>query len=137
MLVIESSCSGNPEISGGIAAVNNGTIDHCLSGINMDENSEYNSIISGQECGGVVGENNGKIIGSRNAAIVTGNQCGGIASVNTGSIYACANNAIIGDAGTEIAGGLVGKNSGSIVDSYNSGAITGSSEKNNGFNCRS
>ena len=132
LLVIESSCSGNPEISGGIAAVNNGTIDHCLSGINMDENSEYNSIISGQECGGVVGENNGKIIGSRNAAIVTGNQCGGIASVNTGSIYACANNAIIGDAGTEIAGGLVGKNSGSIVDSYNSGAITGSSEKTTG-----
>lgn len=132
LLVIGSSYSGNPEISGGIAAVNNGTIDHCLSGINMEQNSEFNSIISGQECGGIVGENNGKIIGSRNAAIVTGGQCGGIASVNTGSIYACANNAIIGDAGTEVAGGLAGKNSGSIEDSYNSGTITGSSEKTTG-----
>ena len=44
----------------------------------MEQNSEFNSIISGQECGGIVGKNNGKIIGSRNAAIVTGSLLVGI-----------------------------------------------------------
>jgi hypothetical protein len=100
--------------AGGIATINNGTIDHCVSGINSFltgtvnlpnitiDSSELNSIIKGDVCGGIAGENNGTIIGCRNASVLYGTQCGGIAAVNTGKIYGCANNGKIGDSDTTV-----------------------------------
>lgn len=128
-----------PSVIGGIAAINNGTIDHCISGINITTGTIHigqlsipaaslNSEIEGGISGGIAGENNGLITGCRNASFVTGTQCGGIAGVNTGKIYGSSNNAKIGTATSEISGGLVGKNSGTIESSYNSGNINGVSE---------
>ena len=136
--------ASSSKTAGGIAAVNNGTIDHCISGVNLTTGTLHinedividpavlNSDIKGEISGGIAGENNGLIIGSRNAAVVTGSQCGGIAAVNTGRIYGCANNAAISSSNTSVSGGLAGKNSGKIESSYNSGNVTGSSEQATG-----
>lgn len=124
--------------SGGIASINNGTIDHCTSGVNLSTGtihignetinaSALNSSIKGEISGGIVGVNNGNIIGCRNASVVSGTQCGGITGENTGKIYGCANNGSIGTSTSSISGGLVGKNNGKIESSYNSYIVNGSS----------
>ncbi|WP_304033677.1 hypothetical protein [Ruminococcus bromii] len=130
--------------AGGIATINNGTIDHCVSGINSFltgtvnlpnitiDSSELNSIIKGDVCGGIAGENNGTIIGCRNASVLYGTQCGGIAAVNTGKIYGCANNGKIGDSDTTVSGGLAAKNGGIIESSYNSGKVNAKSDNATG-----
>lgn len=132
------------DTSGGIAAINNGTIDHCISGINLTSgivhiNSDItidavalNSSIKGELSGGIAGENNGLITGSRNAAVVTGAQCGGVAAENNGKIYGCANSVKIGASSSSVSGGLVGRNCGIIESSYNSGTVSGNSEKTTG-----
>lgn len=132
-------------VAGAIAAVNDGVIDHCLSGINVtsgivfiDINGDgekekvnislFNSDIKGTVSGGVVAVNNGSIIGTRNASVVTGSQTGGgIAAENTGLIYGCANTGTIGSTRSVISGGLVGENNGTIQASYNSGKVNGKS----------
>lgn len=141
LLVYDCDFKSSSEVSGGIASINNGTIDHCLSGINLTSGVIHinnnitidavalNSIVKGEISGGVAGKNNGLITGSRNASVVTGNQCGGIASENNGKIYGCANSAKIGSSTSAVSGGLVGRNGGSIESSYNSGTVNGSSEK--------
>lgn len=130
--------------AGGIATINNGTIDHCVSGINSFltgtvnlpnitiDSSELNSIIKGDVCGGIAGENNGTIIGCRNASVLYGTQCGGIAAVNAGKIYGCANNGKIGDSDTTVSGGLAAKNGGIIESSYNSGKVNAKSDNATG-----
>lgn len=144
LFVYDCDFKSSSDTSGGIAAINNGTIDHCISGINLTSgiihiNSDItidavalNSSIKGELSGGIAGENNGLITGSRNAAVVTGAQCGGIASENNGKIYGCANSVKIGASLSSVSGGLVGRNGGIIESSYNSGMVSGNSEKTTG-----
>ncbi len=144
LFVYDCDFKVSSDTSGGIAAINNGTIDHCISGINLTSgivhiNSNItidavalNSSIKGELSGGIAGENNGLITGSRNAAVVTGAQCGGIAAENNGKIYGCANSVKIGASSSSVSGGLVGRNCGIIESSYNSGTVSGNSEKTTG-----
>lgn len=143
LLVFDCEYTASSKTAGGIAAVNDGTIDHCISGVNLTtgvihfpnrtiDAAELNSKIKGDASGGIVGENNGLITGCRNASVVSGTQCGGIACVNTGKIYGCANNAKIGTSNSSASGGLVGKNGGIIESSYNSGSVNGKSENAKG-----
>lgn len=144
LFVYDCDFKSSSGTSGGIAAINNGTIDHCISGINLTSgiihiNSDItidavalNSSVKGELSGGIAGENNGLITGSRNAAVVTGAQCGGIAAKNNGKIYGCANSVKIGASSSSVSGGLVGRNGGIIESSYNSGTVSGNSEKTTG-----
>lgn len=144
LFVYDCDFKVSSDMSGGIAAINNGTIDHCISGINLTSgivhiNSDItidavalNSSIKGELSGGIAGENNGLITGSRNAAVVTGAQCGGVAAENNGKIYGCANSVKIGASSSSVSGGLVGRNCGIIESSYNSGMVSGNSEKTKG-----
>lgn len=144
LFVYDCDFKVSSDTSGGIAAINNGTIDHCISGINLTSgivhiNSDItidavalNSSIKGELSGGIAGENNGLITGSRNAAVVTGAQCGGVAAENNGKIYCCANSVKIGASSSSVSGGLVGRNCGIIESSYNSGTVSGNSEKTTG-----
>lgn len=144
LFVYDCDFKASSGTSGGIAAINNGTIDHCISGINLTSgiihiNSDItidavalNSSIKGELSGGITGENNGLITGSRNAAVVTGAQCGGIAAENNGKIYGCANSVKIGASSSSVSGGLVGRNCGIIESSYNSGTVSGNTEKTTG-----
>lgn len=144
LFVYDCDFKVSSDMSGGIAAINNGTIDHCISGINLTSgivhiNSDItidavalNSSVKGELSGGIAGENNGLITGSRNAAVVTGAQCGGIAAKNNGKIYGCANSVKIGASSSSVSGGLVGRNGGIIESSYNSGTVSGNSEKTTG-----
>lgn len=134
------------ENAGSIAAINNGVIDHCTNGINAGsaliftnpvtqepiKASDFNSEIKGALSGGIAAQNAGTVTGCRNAAAVSGTECGGIAGVNTGKIYGCANNGTTGVANssqTRTAGGIAGKNGGSIACSYNSAKVYGDSEE--------
>lgn len=140
----------NTEYAGSIAAVNNGTIDHCISGVNFtsgyisidinnDGKNEFisladlNSNIQGKTAGGFAAVNNGTITGCRNSSIVNGSDLnGGIAGNNTGKIYGCANNGTIGAASSKVSGGLAGQNTGTIELSYNSAKINCSDKKSTG-----
>lgn len=144
LFVFDCDFKSSSDVSGGIASINNGTIDHCISGVNLTTgtihiNSEIsidavalNSAVKGEISGGIAGENTGLITGCRNASVVTGTQCGGIAGENVGKIYGCANSVKIGTSTSSVSGGLAGKNSGTIESSYNSGAVNGNSEKSLG-----
>lgn len=140
LFVFDCDFKASSNIAGGIAAINSGTIDHCISGVNLTTGTIHfrnksidaaalNSSIKGNISGGITGNNNGLITGCRNAAVVNGTQCGGIAAENSGKIYGCTNNAKIGSSSGSVAGGLVGKNSGLIESSYNSGTVNGNSKK--------
>lgn len=146
LFILNCTYGASCENAGSIAAVNNGVIDHCTNGINAGsaliftnpvtqkpiKASDFNSEIKGTLSGGIAAQNAGTITGCRNAAAVLGTECGGIAGVNTGKIYGCANNGTIGVANssqTQTAGGIVGKNGGSIACSYNSAKVYGDSEE--------
>lgn len=125
LAVIDCDSSTKSEYAGGIAAVNNGTIDHCLSGVNIDSTvsvygkngqkirpSQYNSYVNGKYAGGIAAANNGKITGTRNGAVVFGEWCGGICADNAGTIYGSANNGAVGrdSVSVNLCGGLTAKN---------------------------
>ena len=146
LFILNCTYAASCENAGSIAAINNGVIDHCTNGINAGsaliftnpvthdpiKASEFNSEVKGTLSGGIAAQNAGTITGCRNAATVTGTECGGIAGMNTGRIYGCANNGTIGVANssqTQTAGGIVGKNGGSIACSYNSAKVYGDSEE--------
>ena len=144
LFLIDCDYITQSKVAGSIAAVNNGTIDHCLSGVNLTSGSvtignihispELNSLILGDLSGGVAGINNGTITGTRNAAIVMGTNCGGIAGENNGTIFGSANNGTIGKYKKEfadLAGGLAGTNNGIIKSSYNA-EITDTTNKTYG-----
>lgn len=144
LFLIDCDYITQSKVAGSITAVNNGTIDHCLSGVNLTSGSvtignihispELNSLILGDLSGGVTGINNGTITGTRNAAIVMGTNCGGIAGENNGTIFGSANNGTIGKYKKEfadLAGGLVGTNNGIIKSSYNA-EITDTTNKTYG-----
>lgn len=143
LFVFDCDFSSSSKTAGGIAAVNEGTIDHCTSGVNITSGyiypngnkyyaPEFNSNINGEISGGVVGENSGSLIGCRSSAVVSGTICGGIAGVNNGTIYGCANNGKVGKSTSTISGGLAGKNGGTIESSYNSATVESADEKGKG-----
>lgn len=144
LFVFDCDFNTSSKVSGGIAAVNNGTIDHCISGVNFTSGTIYfkdreikasalNSSIKGDIAGGIAGISSGLIKGCRNASIVSGKQCSaGIAGENTGEIFGCANNAKIGSSSSAVSGGLVGKNNGTIESSYNSASVNGSNSNTKG-----
>ena len=124
------------QYAGGIAAISEGTIDHCTSGINLSGNTsvtlpngnkvnpaEYNSYIFGNYCGGIAAVNKGEITGSRNGAVIEGVYSGGITALNEGKIYGSANNGAVGSTSVNCrqSGGIAGENKGKIHSSYNSG----------------
>ncbi len=140
--VLDTSFSVKSEKAGGIAAVNNGTIDHCISGLNTESgltvNTEkhgkinvysLNSYIKGIIAGGIAAENNGTITGTRNGSFAEGEKCGGIAGINKekGIIYGCANNGAVGKntVSVKFSGGLAGVNDGAVKGSYNAGSVNG------------
>ena len=120
----------------GIAAVNNGLVDECISGSNVvgsytdretgerHDLSETNTVITGEEmAGGVVIENNGVIRNTRNYAKTNASSAdgiaGGIAAINRGTIENCFNrgNLKAGESAARtarssggIAGGIAGIN---------------------------
>lgn len=143
LFVFDCDFSSSSKTAGGIAAVNEGTIDHCTSGVNITSGyihkngneyyaPELNSKINGEISGGVVGENGGSLIGCRSSAVVSGTICGGIAGVNTGTIYGCANNGKVGTSTSSVSGGLVGNNGGTIESSYNSATVESADKKGKG-----
>lgn len=143
LFVIDCDFTAYSKSSGGIAAVNNGTIDHCISGVNFTSGTiyiknkaidaaSYNSTVKGELGGGIAAENNGLITGCRNSSVISGKQCGGIAGENNGKIYGCASNGKTGGTDAEFSGGLAGKNSGTIESSYSSASVKGKSEETTG-----
>lgn len=147
LFVIDCDYNTASEYAGGIVAINDGLVDHCVSGIALttgstfDKNgqpiklSDYNSDIKGVISGGVAAVNNGTIKACRNASFVNGTDvCGGITGINNeeGSIYGCASNITIGNSSSKLKGGLVGKNFGSIASSYTSAKISNATEENAG-----
>lgn len=143
LFVFDCDFESDSKTAGGIAALNEGKIDHCISGVNLTsgtihlqgkdiEAASLNSKIKGDISGGIAGKNSGIINGCRNAAVISGSQCGGIAGENTGDISCCANNAITGYKNSSVSGGLAGKNNGNINGSYNSGIVNASSDNKKG-----
>ncbi len=131
---LDSSC----QYAGGIAAINDGTIYKCVSGLNLTSGrifknpqiqesiaaKDLNSNIRGNIAGGIAAVNNGTISATRNSSIVVAvENTGGIAGINNGRIHDCANNAAIGNTSSKVSGGLAGTNTGEIKSSYNSGKI--------------
>ncbi|MBQ1658934.1 MAG: hypothetical protein II059_03730, partial [Clostridia bacterium] len=127
-------------VAGGIAAVNEGLIDHCVSGINTQSQkliktiygkerslSSFNSAVNGTVSGGIAGKNNGTIRGCRSSAFVIGEDSAGIAGINDGIIYGCANNGPVGKDSTanKRSAGITVVNNGTIEACYNSGKLTG------------
>ena len=140
LAVIDCDFKVRSACAGGIAAVNEGLIDHCISGINTDSQrliktiygkerslSSFNSAVNGTVSGGIAGQNKGTITGCRSSAYVIGESCGGIACVNDGIIYGCANNGPVGKDSTvnKRCAGIAVVNNGTIQASYNSGKLNG------------
>lgn len=136
LFVFDFNFNGNTGKSGGIASINNGTIDHCISGVNLTTGtifikgnpikvSDYNSKINGNISGGIAGENNGSIIGSRNCGTVNAVEiCGGVAGINNGKIYASSNSGSVGASkSSKTGGGIAGVNNGKIESSYSSAKV--------------
>ncbi len=145
LFIFDTKTQSDAAQAAGIAIINNGTIDHCVSGENITptnvpdplnqtkkvNSTTLNSTITGTQSGGIAAINNGRIIGSRNVATVqtpSGDKdsgaTGGIAAVNNGEIYACANLGTIGrNHRTAISGGIAGQNNGSISACYSNGII--------------
>lgn len=147
LCVTGCSYKTNSEYAGGIAAVNDGLIDHCISGIALTSGyvfddsdqpiqlSDYNSNIRGIVSGGIAALNNGSVKGCRNASAVIGSDiCGGIAGINSesGNIYGCSSNTTVGNKSSKIKGGITGKNLGSISSSYTSADVVNAMDKDTG-----
>lgn len=150
ILALAFSFSEEIKTAGVFAAVNNGVIDHCISGANLsssaifiDWNSDgvkekviasvLNSKVQGETSGGIAAVNNGKITGCRNASVFNNTKLsGGIAGENNGTIYGCANTGSISSVNTVAIGGIAGKNTGTIETSYNSAKMYGGSDNNQG-----
>ena len=132
----ESSAAKYAENLGGIAGKN---IKYHDSELDMYIGGEINTAVvrgvtgktgSVKTVGGIVGTNNGIIKQVYNESLLHGKEnVGGIAGVNdAGSIEYAANALeIIGDAGSENVGGLIGlqRNSGSISIGRNTGVVQG------------
>ena len=148
------------EKAAGLAIVNYGLIDECISGSNLsgmfndrltDERknlSETTTFIKGTSmAGGVVVENKGMIRNTANYATATASASdgivGGIAAVNSGTIENCMSIGALSTKENGIAGGIVGKldKNGSIQIAYSAqtaieggttGAVFGTKEESAG-----
>lgn len=157
--VVDFDYTEPAESAGGIAGTNYGLIDNCGSGVNFESVtttffdasgnpvalSTLNSDIQATSlAGGIVAVNEGIIINSRNSSVITikdGNKqescAGGIAAQNTGIISNIYNMGRVSNAA--YAGGIVGKNTGSIQYGYagrivigvQAGGIAGQSDNEN------
>lgn len=121
------------------ASISNLTLNTNISGVNFVgglvgvnngtiTNVNTSGSVSGSgTVGGLVGSNAGTVTTSSNAATVVGSSnIGGLVGVNTasGSITNSYNTGAVGGFVSN-AGGLVGANAGSILRSYNSGYVSG------------
>jgi len=116
--VIDVNVSGNLCV-GGLAGVNNGTIENCFASGSVSGVLYY--------IGGLVGSNRGLTSGSYSRANATGEQCVGSLSgenYNGGSIQ---NSYATGSAvGSSYVGGLTGSNNlGTVTNSYSTGSSSG------------
>ena len=131
---------------GGLAGSNNGDITNSyatgavtglsgvggLVGFNYDNGNITNSYATGavtgtgDNVGGLVGDNGGSVTNSYATGVVTGNSnVGGLVGSNRGSVTnSYATGAVTGNSNV---GGLVGSNRGSVTNSYATGAVTGNS----------
>ena len=122
------SGSGDPAV-GGIVGINLGT--------GVIENSVFDGTLFvdfgfGTDTGGLVGRNNGSIIGSRSAGSVSDAQgddvsVGGLVGANNGEIALSSSTSAVSvedSAGSNAIGGLVGRNFGNVTASLAQGAVT-------------
>ena len=133
------SSSGGAAALGGVAGVNEGTLDNVdslgvttglykLEGHNSTKENQYSDNV-----GGIVGTNSGSISNAYNESIVSGrDNVGGIIGTNeAGTTVENVSNAasVTGEAGasgtSDYVGGLAGTNSGTITNGRNNGTITG------------
>ena len=138
LMIFDTHFITEATFAAGIVISNEGTIDHCISGINVlgrtkitlpsgkkINPADYNSVITGTNSAGIALVNSGTITGCRNGSVVRGDYCAGIAALNDGSIYGSTNNGAIGTDTAEClaSGGITVHNMGSIASSYNSGKL--------------
>ena len=109
------TASGTNGFAGAFAGTNNGTVSY------KGSSGQYNYI------GGIVGDNSGNVVGSKNTGAITGIYAGGIVGYATaGSTQKCTNTGSV--SGYDV-GGIVGyvKNGMSIANCVNNGNVTGQS----------
>jgi hypothetical protein len=122
----------NSSVRGRIGGVNNqyagGLLGYCNGGNCTIEDSYSAGSVSGGNVGGLVGYLHGAITRSYSTADVSGSAAGGLVGVNYWSpIMQCfASGNVVGGSG----GGLVYYSSGSIIESYSIGRVTGASDIN-------
>ena len=127
-VVLASNCKVAPQNSytvGGLVAVNEGTIEGCVS---------QGTVIGSDLVGGIAGINNGIIEQCENQGPVTvsdtDNSAGGIAGINSNGVYRCVNTGDItgvpGPYGYDKRknvniGGIAGQNSGTLSNNFVAG----------------
>ena len=110
----------NADKVGGLVGVNKGTVENV---VNKSMTIAGNSS-SGK--GGIVGVNAGTVQSCVNNITIDGNMAGGIVGVNVGTTKDCENSAKI--TGHGYVGGICGKNTGTVANDVNKGAISASVE---------
>ncbi|MBR0112906.1 MAG: MucBP domain-containing protein [Clostridia bacterium] len=108
--------------AGGVVGDNHGTVSYCY-------NSGSGSITSVSNAGGVAGDNAGGTVSdcyNSGSGSISGNDAGGVVGQNDGTVSNCYNSGS-GSISGDNAGGVAGCNHGTVSDCYNSGSgsITG------------
>lgn len=128
---------GQAKNAASFAIHNNGTLNHCHAGINVESSihvtedgqvslDTLNSYIAASEiAGGLVAFNEGSIMNSVSSAIVKASESGGLVGINRGSIKNGYNTGQI--VGSQVAGGIVGRNQGEgeLFNLYSCGSMSG------------
>lgn len=129
-----NASAGNATALGGVAGVNEGTLDNVDSlGVTTGVYKvEGKDTLYSDNVGGIAGTNSGTVTNVYNESIVSGrDNVGGIFGENSGTDVSNVANAadVTGEAGdndtSDYVGGLAGSNSGSITNGRNNGEITG------------
>ena len=116
---------------GGVVGVNGGNVINCTNTgtVTGPESGNNNRV------GGVVGRNDGSVKNCYNTGTVTGsgNSVGGVVGYNSGSstVENCTNTGEVSgpNSGSDSnVGGVVGQNSGTVKNCYNTGAVSGVEE---------
>ena len=141
---------------GGVVARNSGSVSTCNSYGRIEGSSKVGGVVgfngsrmyncrntgrvmaSGSNVGGVVGENNqGEVKNGKNTGTISayGSWIGGIAGYNSdGTVTGSMN---LGNVSGTYAGGVVGNNSGDVMNCYNTGVIDGSTDVGGIAGCNS
>ena len=84
------------------------------------------TVSGGEDVGGVVGQNGGRITDCDFTGSVSGsgNRVGGVVGLNSGTVKNCYNTGSVTNSVSPV-GGVVGYNSGSVTNSYNTGKVSG------------